>query len=294
MVVPNFFCIGAQKAGTTTLHDILSKHPDIYLPESKEAFFFHYDENYIKGLKWYEKTFFDKWNGQNAVGSITPEYLYYENAAARIHKDLGSNIKLILILRNPVARAYSHYLMTVSRGFENESFEKAIQLEEERLKKGNFEKLHFSYLSRGHYFVQISRFLDLFPYEQMKFIIFEEEIKKNINQTIGEILDFLDVENIKLECHLKSNPASIPRSNLLRDFIYRKNIIKKFGKYLIPKKVGINLLVRLDSFNRKPFVPEKLTFDKQQSIFSKYFFDDIEKLEGLIHRDLSIWTPGNS
>lgn len=135
MAVPNFLCVGAQKAGTTTLYEILKQHPDIFLPQQvKETKFFVYEEKFQKGLAFYEKEYFSEWNSQSAIGEVDPAMMFEELAAQRIHHTLGEQVKLIFIFRNPVSRAYSHYLMSQRKGFEDHSFEEAIAAEQERLK----------------------------------------------------------------------------------------------------------------------------------------------------------------
>jgi hypothetical protein len=290
MALPNFFCVGTQKAGTTTLYDILKQHPDIFLPDSKEAWFFHVDEIYQKGLQWYESRFFKNYNNEKIVGTITPEYMYYENVPERMYKDLGNNIRLIFVLRNPVDRAYSHYLMSVRRGYETVSFEKAVELEKERIQRGEFEKLHFSYLSRGLYAQQIKRYSKYFSKKNMKFIVFEHGIKINIQKTIKEILKFLDVEEMELTVNVKSNPASMPRFKIIRDLVYKPNIVKKIGKCLIPnKELALKVLILLDKYNQKPYTPEKLDSQLRHNLLKQYFYDDIRDLEEIIEKDLSLW-----
>ena len=78
MILPNFLCVGAQKAGTTTLYDILKQHPNIYLPKVKELHFFDKDDRYKLGLEWLTKYFVNGYKNQKAVGEITPSYLFYE------------------------------------------------------------------------------------------------------------------------------------------------------------------------------------------------------------------------
>ena len=76
MHVPNFICLGTQKAGTTTLHDILQQHPDIFLPPGKEAHYFDREERFEKGLKWWIDTYFSYYNNEKIMGVMQPEYLY--------------------------------------------------------------------------------------------------------------------------------------------------------------------------------------------------------------------------
>ena len=85
----NFICVGTQKAGTTTIHDILKNHQDIFLPEKKEAHFFDIENRYKKGLNWWKKEFFSSYGGEKSVGVFTPEYLYYDEVPKRILSNLS-------------------------------------------------------------------------------------------------------------------------------------------------------------------------------------------------------------
>ena len=291
MPLPNFLCVGAQKAGTTTLHDILIQHPEIYLPEIKETKFFQDNSKYKKGLNYYEKEFFGKWNGERAIGEIDPDYMYFEYVPERIYKHLGKDIKLIFMLRNPVDRAYSHYWMSYRRGYETETFERAIELEQERIKIDEFHRSHFSYIDRGFYAKQIKRYLKLFPKENMLFIIFEEDFLKNRKKTIKSILSFIGVScEVELNLDIKSNPASIYRLKILRDFIYKPNYIKKIGKILIPhKKLRQKIIRTLDKLNQKPIKPPKLDKNFRKKLLFTYFINDIKELEDIIEKSLITW-----
>ena len=135
MSLPNYMFIGAAKSATTTFFDILKKHEDIFVPKFKEPHFFNIDENYLKGLDWYKKTYFTDINNESIIIDFTPTYLYYKLCAERIFDSLGPNVKFVIILRNPVDRAYSHYNHSKRDGHEVSSFEDAIKLENERIEK---------------------------------------------------------------------------------------------------------------------------------------------------------------
>lgn len=290
MALPNFFCVGTQKAATTTLHDILKQHPDIYLPESKEAWFFHRDGKYRKGLAWYENEYFGSHVNEKAVGEITPEYMYFEKVPGRIFRDLGPNIKFIFILRNPVDRAYSHYLMTYRRGLETQPFNRAIELEELRIRSGFRERVHYSYISRGFYCMQIKRYLKYFTKENMLFLIFEKDMAKNIELTIEKVLMFLDVKVEKMRCDIRSNPASEPKIHFVRDLIYRPNIYKKMLRFMIPSSnMRSGIRKWLDTLNQRPSQMSILDENVRRQVLAKYFIEDIRQLERVIQRDLSIW-----
>ena len=111
----NFICIGAQKAGTTTLSDILSQHPDICIPPIKETKYFLFDVDYARGKTFYN-SYFSNYTGQKAIGEFDPDYLLFPFTAERIVATLGRDVKILVVLRNPADRAYSHFLMTKKKG----------------------------------------------------------------------------------------------------------------------------------------------------------------------------------
>lgn len=290
---PNFLCVGAQKAGTTTLHDILKQHPDIYLPKLKEAHFFDRPERYIKGIRWWLETFFEDYNNEKIMGAITPEYLYYEEVPEKIFHDLRG-VKLIIILRNPVDRAYSHYLMSKRRSYETLPFEEAILAEPERLRVGgDFERNHFSYIDRGRYAVQLKRYYNLFKQENIMVLIFEDDIKRNIDETIGKIERFLDIEQLPLNTKLESNSAREPKNMVLNQLLHSRGQIKKVIGRLIPfKNIKRNIKQWLVESNMKSVAGEKAILSEtlRQKILRDYFVNDIAEVETIVNINLDIWT----
>jgi len=192
MVLPNFIICGTQKGGTTSLYNYLKEHPQIYLPPKKEIHFF--DLYFKRSIEWYRKHFIGAESQRfKAIGEATPSYMYLEEVAERIHNTLPE-VKLIFILRNPVDRAYSHYWHEVRLGYEWLSFEEAIKAEPERLARGDIiSRLHYSYLDRGKYIIQIDRFRKYFSKDQM-LIIIAEELWSNPEQVMRKVFEFLGVD----------------------------------------------------------------------------------------------------
>jgi hypothetical protein len=142
-VLPNTFIAGVQKCGTTALHHILTQHPDIFIPRApQEIHFFDVDENFRKGIEWYE-SLFREWNGQRIIAQTSPLYLFEPVVPSRIHAAIP-DARFIVILRNPVDRAYSHYWHEVKHGAEALSFEAALDKESERIREGFEGRRHFS------------------------------------------------------------------------------------------------------------------------------------------------------
>jgi len=269
---PNFLCIGAQKAGTTFLFDILKRHPDIYLPEAKELHFFDRDEEYDKGILWYQDAHFKGAENHKCIGEVTPSYIFFESVPERILKDLGSNIKFIILLRNPVDRAYSHYWMQFKRKQETLPFMEALKLEPERTAQGYFGKTRFSYVSRGFYSEQIRRYLNYFSLNNMKFVIFEEFIQ-DIPRKIGEILNFLSCSQYPgtegLEWN-KVNSSKLKLAQYFSGFLLNRQYVSAVSQ------IGL----------KRGYPSMRLKYRK---ILAEIFRNDIRTLESLIHKDLSLW-----
>ena len=289
----NFYCVGAQKAGTTTLYDILNQHPDVFLPETKEAHFFDDDDKYKLGIEWYLNTFFSDYKNQKICGSCNPEYMYFEDVPRRIFETIGKDVKLIFILRNPVNRAYSHYLMSKRRCIEELPFEVALKEEKNRIHKDYYNKTHFSYASRGFYSEQIKRYLNYFPKENMMFIRFEDDFIKNRANTIKEILNFLELEEVDLDVDLKSNVARSSRFKFIQEFIYKQNKMKSFFSIFVSQKVKNKIRSLVYKAVMKPEKKNELGMGLKNSLMQNYN-EDIAKLEQLIGKSLSSWNKSNS
>ena len=202
--MPDFLIIGAQKCGTTSLFDFLIQHPNIGKPHKKEISYFSY--KYFRGTNWY-KSFFPIFlpgftQNFSLTGEATTEYICYPKSAQRIAKTIPK-IKLIVLLRNPVDRAYSHYHHTKRVGKEHLSFEEAITKEKERvdwclqniLDDENYyhENYHFyTYLSRGVYVDQIKHWLYLFDRKQFLFLK-SEDLFSHPSKTFKQVLNFLEL-----------------------------------------------------------------------------------------------------
>ncbi|MCX7546561.1 sulfotransferase [Xanthomarina sp. F1114] len=283
-----FFCIGAQKSGTTSLHDILLQNPNIGLPVNKETHFFSHDELYTGNLDDYFKMFNEGLNKKEIIGEIDPEYLCSDKAPERIFKHFGADIKFIVILRNPYNRAYSQYLMSKRRGFEELDFEEAIEKEETRI-KDNFGKLYFSYKTRSLYSNQINNYFKYFNSSNFLFIRFEEDFIGRKQETITKVNEFLGLEPFNYDLSIQSNVASTPKSKLVRDFVNRPNIVRKMGKKIIPSpQLRKNIIDKIDSLNKKK-ISYNTNLELKEKLTKSVFLDDIKTLESLINLDLSSW-----
>jgi len=225
-VLPDFYLIGAQKAGTTSLFEYLLQHPSIPNNIPKDIRFF--DKYYHKGTNWYRQYFplkLHNYFGKSLqrrnflVGDGTERYLDHPHAPERIKK-LTPNAKLIVLLRNPIDRAYSHYNFNLIRDIETRSFKDA--LEAEKKTNNEFEKMQrddsyynddyfrHAYLDRSTYVNKLKRWMSVFPKEQF-LIIQSEEFFKNPSEVYNKVLKFLGLPKWELAEYkqYKKNPANI-------------------------------------------------------------------------------------
>jgi len=293
MSLPNFMCIGAAKSGTTTLYDILKQHPEIFIPAFKEPHFFDIPENYNNGIDWYEKNYFRNIN-KKIIADFTPSYFFEKETPKRIFKDLGTQIKFVVLLRNPVDRAYSHYLHSVRDEHENLSFEDSLKQENERLesyeKKGDYlSYLRNSYYHQGLYGEMIERYLKYFPLDNFLFIHFENEFMIDRKKIIDKLLIFIGLETeINLNLDLRSNPASKERFKFLKKLMKKKGWWRKILKFMVPS-MQIRQIIRnkVQRANLKEFQKEKLSEKLKTDLYNEYFKEDIIKFEKLTNKKLS-------
>ncbi len=291
-MLPNFLVVGCQKCATTSLHYYLRQHPNIYLPEGKETKYFVMDERYELGIESYEKNF-ENVESEVAIGEVDPDYMYFKNALPRLAKDVDlSNLKLIFILRNPVERAFSHYLMTYRRGFESETFNKALSLEENRIQKDYFSRMHYSYVERGYYIQQIKRFEKYINKSKMHFIL-TDELKVNREKVLKDCFSFLEVDTSFGGYEKKKNyhKGQIPRSEFLLNSIVNKNdsLIKKIIRIVLPNdKFRKKIRSKVLSLNEKD---NNMVIDQKtkESLIDRFKKPNNE-LQDYIDKNLEHWN----
>ena len=204
---PDFYIIGFAKCGTTSLFEYLISHPNVHPPKGKEIDFF--DRLYSRGINWYKvgfpfkiQKFFDTvfLRKKFLTGEATPRYIEHPHAINRI-KEITPNAKFIILLRNPIDRAFSQHNMNVKNDYEINNFSDALKEEPRRI-ANRIEKMTndvsyyswnfdlYAYLEHGIYVDKIKRWMDVFPKEQF-LIIQSEELLKNPSKIYNDVLEFL-------------------------------------------------------------------------------------------------------
>ncbi len=197
----NFVIAGTQKSGTTTLQKLLSQHPSVHMAHTKGTHFFDTESHFADGAVDYSAyhSFFSPQPHHSLIGEATPIYSFWEPAARRIW-EYNPDMKVILVLRNPIDRAYSHWNMQRSKTREHHSFEEALAIEEERSHAAlPLQDRHFSYVARGFYTEQLRRLTRYFPSAQ-RLVLRMEDVRSPDTDATDRIWHFLGLQR----------PAALP------------------------------------------------------------------------------------
>jgi hypothetical protein len=296
---PNFLIVGAAKAGTTALYHQLTQHSEVFMSEQKEMNFFALKDQTLdfKGpgdMDGIHRTsitnqsiyisFFSNLKNKKAIGEVSPLYLYSPIAPELINS-LIPNSKIIIILRNPVDRAFSAFSHLRRDHREKiDNFEKAFDQNDTR-KELNWAEI-WHYKSMGLYFDQVQRYLQYFPKNQMLFIIYDDFVNTP-QKVLEKLCTFLSINsNFKFDTESKYNKSGTPRFQSFHQMLIRPHLFKKILKNFLPKFIRTHIRESLLNLNLKK--NKSLTSAQFDSIYPA-FKDDIEKLERLLNLDLSQW-----
>lgn len=284
---PDFFIVGAAKSGTSSLHNYLVQHPGVSMSEPKEPHFFYNRESPgspalgKKDLDEYLKLFEDIPEDVRA-GEASTSYLYAANAPREIQQ-FREGAKIIMVLRNPVDRAYSQYWNQVRDGVEPLSFEEALDAEPERIRRSWWHG--FYYMDTGRYADQVARYLETFGRGSVRDYLFED-VTRDAQGVCRDIFSFLGVDDgHKIDSGKAFNPSGPPRSGLLSKMLAAEKI-KEPVKKLVPGEWVRPFGEWLREKNRKP-TPEMKP--ETRTRLQESFEPDILRLQVMIGRDLGHW-----
>ena len=277
---PNLFIVGAPRAGTTSLYEYLKNIPEIYMSPNKEPHFFacfavpqHHKP--IMGKETY-LNLFEKAGDEKFLGEGSTHYLSNLGAPKLIHK-VSPRAKIIISLRDPVDRLFSHYLLREHTEWIRCSFHEQIQRE---LKFSNSTKEMFPIMKFSKYADDVKRYLDIFGKNQVKIIIFEEFVK-DPKKTVEDILRFLGLNqslaNFKDDVYNQFVGRAVPRgklSQLILDKSAKSKIIKKIIPYSTRRFLENKTLTKKEP---KPKIDQA-----DRELLIDFYKDDVKKLENLL------------
>jgi hypothetical protein len=195
--VVDFVVCGTQKGGTSALDAYLREHAEICMAEKKEVHFFDNDRYFSGRTPDYATyhSWFDPKPTHKLIGEATPIYMYWFDAPRRIW-EYNPDMKIVVVLRNPMERAFSHWNMERSRGADDSTFWKAIQNERQSCREAlPHQHRVFSYVDRGFYLEQLRRIWTYFPTEQV-LVIKNEDLRNHPDSTLRELCGFLGVRQL--------------------------------------------------------------------------------------------------
>lgn len=296
---PTFLVIGVAKGGTTALYLQLKEHPSIYMSPVKEPCFFNHD-GYCQVREGEGrpgqpetpeayKALFDGVTDETAVGEATADYIEVPEAAARIHA-WNPAMKIVVVLRHPVDRAYSHYAMMQGWGMGevpvHQPFAKIFR--KKILNNPNWlAEPHQAYgCAPSLYYEGLKRYYDLFPREQI-FVMKHDDMLRNAESSCEKIFTFLGVDptfrpNTKRRVYV----GQVPTNGLMYHMLVRPNLAKSIAQTVIPTMLRRPISQRI----RGMLVAEKRDLDpKTRREFMAVYRDDTVKTQELTGVDLSDW-----
>lgn len=276
----NTFIVGAPKAGTTSLYFYLQQHPDVCMSEIKEPNYFtaqdvvklYYNVSPVSSEDWYHSIFAEP--TRRVVGEGSVSYLFYPEVAQKIY-EYNPEARILIILRNPVQRAFSHYLMDCRLGLCDISFEKIV---ENPLKYPHFYQ---QFISLGKYHQQIKRYIDVFGQNQVK-VMFYDDLKADSSQFVDQVFSFLSLTSVDINMVVK-NKFKQP-SNTIIVKLYQFKWLRTFLNIFFPKKLLFMIKSVLFKESKKPTLDPAIK-RKLSDIYKK----DIAELSKLLSKDLSAW-----
>lgn len=291
--MPSFFVVGAQKAGTTSLHRWLAAQPGVVLPEIKETHYLSWDERYAEGLDSYLR-WFPRGDANSVVGEVDPDYLFFPAVPDRM-RALVAAPRLVFVFREPLARAYSHYRMTRARDLEPLSFADALEAEDGRLRDGGRHGLdHHSYLARGRYAEQVRRFHAALPESECLYLTHDELFDPaTAGATFERLCEFLRLPGavVPPDPARRHNPASVPRSPAVRRLLTGSSPLKRLaGAVIRSERWKLKIAMAVDRANRTAAPPHgSLDRDALPAFARAVAAEEAGRLEELTGLDCSGW-----
>lgn len=297
--LPNFILLGAARSGTTSLYTYIGQHPEIFTSSVKEPSFFAFEgsaldyrgpeDDWMKGrvdtrLEDYIAHFASV-DQETAIGEASVVYLFSPDAPAQIRRHLA-DVRLIAILRNPVERAYSHFLYNVGQGREPvHDFNKALDLEPKRI--ADYWEWFWQYQGVGYYGRQLARYYELFDRDRIRVYLYDD-LSANPLALLRDLFGFLEVDDTFIPDVTKQHVVSGKRRNRRIQRVVDGNTpVKKLLRAVLPAEWQRRLVnsPRVKAFmHERPPMPISARDRLRQA-----YRDDIRELQNLIKRDLSSW-----
>ena len=300
--LPNFFILGATKCGTTALYHWLGAHPAVHFAAPKEPNFF--EDEYERGLDFYWHTYFaDGWRGQPLIGDARAAHLFLPYVPERIHATVPG-ARLIVILRNPLERAFSHWWMRHSHGREPLGFDEALRRNQQAIADGDsYEGEHAErlwrmriapvrnrhglrpvdarpYIEAGHYADHLERYLRHFPREQLCILLHDDFLREPL-QVMRQVYELLGLDSDKI--HGAPARENVALSNFSRPLFALSERLRL--EQVLPRKVLSTLRVSLSRVGQRP----QMSHEARDWLL-RHYAPYNRRLEATLERDLGAWN----
>ena len=293
MALPNLLIVGAAKSGTTSLHNYLNQHPDVFMCSPKEPHFLINkeigEERIPKGVLNLEdyKSLFEGKSEKRYRGESSVMYLSFpEITIKNIKKYLSEEVKIIIMLRNPVERAYSGYQHVKRYNMmENLSFKDALELTENRYQETLNMTPASRYLLLGNYYNQVKSYQQQF--DDVHVVIYDD-YKANLNEELNKVFDFLTISRITINTKQRHMVGGWEwKDGSMKKIMMQKNPIKTMLKYIIPFK-GLRKFIRLKLQQENTKLVKNIKPETEKWL-KVYYKEDVAQLSELLNRDLNHW-----
>ena len=304
MPLPNFLIIGVQKAGTSSIYEYLKQHPDVYMSPLKETNFLSRDwslEDPAKHQKRNEERraygrrecidsidkyqdLFDGVTTEAAIGEASPNYLFRsEKAIAQIQKYVP-DAKLIAILRNPVERAYSDYLMHVREEIQGEPLSQQI---------ARYHQHQSFTILKGFYGQQLALYWQRFDPQRIKVYLYDDLCANPVGM-MQDMYDFIGVDaSFQVDVSQRKQVAQVPKNRWFNQLLRTRNPVRATAaaalKQVLPKETRQQLRSNLLNWNAQEKKQVSLLSQSDRQQLLEIYRDDIQQLQDLLKRDLSHW-----
>ena len=255
MAKPSIFVLGAQKCGTTTIANLLAQQPEIFVPSVKETYFFCDDEQYSKGVDWYQNEYFESKAAQSKKLSCdaTPFYFCSQSAIDRLASYCGDEARFVVVLRDPVNRAYSAFWHQKRLGNEPLNFEQALDAEDERVRLARLSGERWwrhAYTGVGRYGEHLE-----FAFSRLgrgRFLVLTGDSLGHVDRLQSRLRQFLGLPTTSLEAEPDvANKATMPKSRVIQRLVTRPNALKRLAQLILPRELRSSIGRKLLSANSK-------------------------------------------
>lgn len=284
--------VGAQKAGTSSLHQYLAQHSGIRTHAQREITYFINDDEFKRGYeKAFERYFSPQYTDQKTILGKSVGIMYLPVAIERLYAH-NASVQLVVCLRNPIQRAYSAFWYARRMGWEYlESFDEALEADLDRFGDDWIKRRNCSYLERSRYAEHLKKIYQIFPGEQVQ-VLLTEDMKADAHGVCNQIfakaglpaLDRMDVER-------KHNAVANARSPFFAQLLSRRSFFKTAARRLLPDTVTDQVKSKIRRFNEEEFTHPPLSLDTFNRL-TRYFQPYNQELGTLLGRDLTHWNAG--